>query len=135
MLGRRLSKQTWFITDKIREVDDYLRGAGERPRPREMHPEVCFWALNGGAPMAFSKKDGLGCAERLQVLERHWPGASALVKQARLAHPARRDLATDDIVDALAGAVSAAAPSHATLPPAPARDGKGLPMEMVYPTG
>lgn len=57
LTGRRLSRQTWNITPKIRQVDELLSGqASARLQIREVHPEVCFWALAGGHPMRHSKK-------------------------------------------------------------------------------
>ena len=46
----------------------------------------------------------------------------------------RKEVARDDAVDALAAAVTAAAPAAAlrTLPPQPHEDRTGLRMEMVY---
>lgn len=51
--GRRgLSRQSWAIAPKIREVNECLaERAGPLPRVREMHPELCFWALNGCEPL------------------------------------------------------------------------------------
>jgi predicted RNase H-like nuclease len=41
--GRGLSKQSWAIVPKIRQLDDYLRQrAAQGPVVREVHPEVCF---------------------------------------------------------------------------------------------
>jgi len=62
---RRLSKQTYSIIPKIREVDEYLIKHPEmQGRLSETHPEVCFWALSDNA-MKFSKKRRAGREERL----------------------------------------------------------------------
>lgn len=130
--GRGLSRQSWAIVPKIREVDSYLRAEPLRHRIREMHPEICFWALNGQNPMAFNKKTDAGYAERITLLERFLPAARNIVETALARYP-RKQLATDDIVDALAGATTAALPSTLkTLPEDPESDEAGLPMEMVY---
>lgn len=132
-VGKKLTQQTWAICPKIREVDNYLRKTETSLPLREMHPELCFWSLNDKRPMAFAKKDGLGCVERLRVLERYWAGAYDLVVEAREHYPAARMLATDDIIDALAGAVSGVlVESLSVLPEAPQFDECGLPMEMVF---
>lgn len=132
-LGKKLSKQSWAITDKIREVDEFMR---RKDRPfilREMHPELCFWSLNSGSPMTFAKKDGLGCIERIRVLERYFEQAHEFVVQARQANPSSKALATDDIIDALVGAVSGRwAAELSSLPAKPEHDAEGLPMEMVF---
>ena len=56
-LGRSLSEQAWRISPKIAEVDEFLRAnrlCGVRVR--EIHPEVCFWALAGGRGHAAQEK-------------------------------------------------------------------------------
>src|SRR5690606_36134624 len=65
--GKRLSQQAYRICGKIGEVDGLLRRRPELRRVmREMHPEVAFWALNGGQPTAHSKKRPAGRQERLR---------------------------------------------------------------------
>lgn len=133
--GRGLSLQAWHIVPKIRAIDTLLH---ERPALRgvlrEAHPELCFRMLNGGAVMQHSKKRQAGQRERLTVLARWLPAAPALFEQA-CADWTRRELARDDILDAVACAVAARAGSGAylTLPAEPPRDGQGLAMEIVYP--
>jgi len=41
-VGKKLSKQTWNIVPKIREVDEYMRSQDLQAKVREMHPEVAF---------------------------------------------------------------------------------------------
>ena len=43
-----ITRQTYHVMDKIAEVDTVLldRGVSATPPVREVHPEVCFWALN-----------------------------------------------------------------------------------------
>jgi predicted RNase H-like nuclease len=54
--GRKLSKQSWGILLKIRQVEELVAGdAGARARIRESHPEVCFLAL-AGYPMEYRYK-------------------------------------------------------------------------------
>lgn len=43
--GRRLSKQSFAISKKIKEVDNFIISTGFQGRFREMHPEVCFGHL------------------------------------------------------------------------------------------
>lgn len=56
--GRRgLSRQSWAITPKIREVNECLASRGAPlPVVREMHPELCFWALNECQPLHHNKR-------------------------------------------------------------------------------
>jgi predicted RNase H-like nuclease len=61
-------------------------------------------------------------------------GAEDLLADA-LRASARRDVAADDVIDAMVCAVTAAGvwdASLRTLPEFPERDGRGLAMEMVY---
>lgn len=132
--GAKLSIQTWNICTKIREIDSWLRNHPvERPTIRESHPELCFRALAGGMPMAYSKKRPQGFAERHALLESAYPHTAAIVDRA-LHRFKRKDLARDDILDALALAVSAgqSLKSIRTIPSDPPGDEKGLPMEIVY---
>ncbi len=136
--GRGLSIQAFSIVPKIREVDDLIRKRGPAAYPtiREIHPEVCFWALNGGQPMGHRKHDEAGHRERLEVLRALHPRVDDFYTEA-LNRFLRKEVARDDILDALAAALTAvpAECSGATLPTLPAeplRDVHGLPMEMVY---
>ena len=133
-LGVQLSIQTWNISDKILEVDRLMRpGKNARRRIRESHPELCFWALAGGHPMAYSKKTSQGFSERYSLLKNTYPHTSAIVRQS-LDQFLRKDLARDDILDAIVLAVSAWLSPKAmkTIPPIPPKDKMGLPMEIVY---
>ena len=134
-IGKMLSKQTFYILPKIREVDKLLRSDEKARRVvREVHPEVCFWAF-ADRPMKFSKikEKQKAYEERLAVLESVRPSArqeiEEILKQFR-----RKDIARADAVDARAAAITASARKRnlRTLPPRPPKDSKGLPMEMVY---
>ena len=47
-MGKSLSAQAHAICTKIAEVDQLLlMSPALRHRVREVHPEVCFWAING----------------------------------------------------------------------------------------
>ena len=132
--GRGLTPLTFAIMPKIQEVDSLLREREKaRASVREIHPEICFWALAGGSPMRDYKKTGAGFAERLALLERFRPSVAADFVQIR-AEFRCWDLADDDILDAMAAAITASADPGAlrTLPKHPATDSVGLPMEMVY---
>ena len=131
-LGVKLSRQTWGILPKIRELDGWLQSRPDR-RWRECHPELAFRGLNGGRVLACGKKTREGLEERLRLLERLWPHAGRLFEAARAGHPRAR-VADDDIVDALALAVAAwAGAGRLRCLPAEAEfDATGLPMEIVF---
>ena len=131
--GRGLSLQSWAIAGKIREVDELLGGKPFDGRVREVHPEVCFAAFAGGCPMKHSKKRTPGFAERMRVLRKFYPRTDEVVDYA-LDNWRRKQVARDDIVDALAAAVTAYL-GHSrlkTLPDGPELDARGRPMEIVF---
>ncbi|HKJ75685.1 MAG TPA: DUF429 domain-containing protein [Gammaproteobacteria bacterium] len=131
-LGRRLNRQTWNICPRIAEVDTFLRAHPEKIGIlREAHPELAFSALNRGRPMPHSKKTPEGLAERRAVLRTHLPAADAIFEEATACFR-RKDLARDDILDALVLAVAARGPLIA-VPEEPETDTFGLPMEIAYP--
>ena len=132
-IGKGLTRQTYAISPKIREVDSLLRGSAKARRTvREIHPEICFWALAGGSPMRHSKKTGHGFDERGALLERFHPSAAKCFGEIRTGYRCW-DLADDDILDAMAAAITASADRGAlrTLPELSVEDSCGLPMEMV----
>jgi len=132
--GRGLSKQSWGIVPKIREIDALLCDNRKlRGLLRECHPELCFRALNGKQAMQYNKKKREGQQERLAVLEHYFPECHALFEQA-CGEFLRREVARDDIIDAMVCAVTAkfGYGGYRTVPASPARDGQGLPMEIVY---
>ena len=131
-VGKKLSKQTWNIVPKIREVDDYMRSQDLQAKVREMHPEVAFWALNDRNSLHFGKKKQEGAEERLEILTRFLPFAEDCYKDALNTYK-RKDVAADDILDAMVGAVTAMHyPRIKTMPENPIKDEEGLAMEIVY---
>jgi predicted RNase H-like nuclease len=134
VLGRRLSEQTQGIRRKIAEVDELLLGEISRQlRLREVHPEICFWALAGGSAMQHGKTTMAGMRERLVVLTRYEVEAHALLERA-LSETRRSDVAADDIIDATVAFVTAEAPTNSlvSVKGEPSRDEQGLVMEMVH---
>lgn len=132
ILGKGLSKQTWAIAPKIREVDELLRSSTKaRGMLREVHPEVCFCGL-AGRPMQHSKKKREGYEERMAVLRRYYPEADSVIREASKPH-ARNELVLDDVVDAFVVSLCARQIGACkTLPQQPEIDATGLPMEIVY---
>jgi len=128
--GKGMSVQAWGIAPKVREADEALRGdPALRRLVREVHPELCFAAMDGGRPMAHSKKFAAGRAMRIELLRRSF---GAAVDEALASKP--RGCAVDDLLDAFACAWTAARIVSGTaevIPAQPPRDEHGLPMEMV----
>lgn len=133
-LGKKINRQTWNISKKIKEVDDFLiKNYDARRNIRETHPEICFWALAGGRAMQFPKKKKHGFDERLDVLKKVFSQTEAVVNTA-LKRYKRKEVAKDDILDSIAAGLVACSPvsSLTTVPERPYKDAKGLPMEIVF---
>jgi predicted RNase H-like nuclease len=133
--GRGLSKQTYGIVPKIREVDAFIQSKeydARRKRIREVHPEICFWGLNGCSEMNYKKKDALGKCERIQLLGPYIEGVDEIFDKTRSRYK-KKQVADDDIIDALVCAATALFNNClSTFPPVPERDSNGIPMEIVY---
>lgn len=133
--GKGLTLQAFYIAPKIAKVDAAIRcNSVVKPPVKEIHPELCFWALHDGKPMMHSKKKPKGRAERLAVLKNVEPQACEIYKQAK-GRFRRKDVALDDIIDALAAAVTALCGHDQlqTVPTCPQEDTVlKRPMEMVY---
>lgn len=134
LTGKKIGVQSWGIAPKIREVDRFMQTHPDaRLKLRESHPEVVLWAFNGSKAIAETKKSRAGFEARLQLLSHQFPKATAIVDSALSRFP-RTAVARDDILDALALAVTAYQKKGRlqTLPPSPPTDTVGLPMEIVY---
>lgn len=129
---RKVAKQTFNLFGKIREIDALMSPALQR-RVKEVHPEVAFWALNGGQPLGEPKKVKSrpyppGLALRLGLL------CGAGYPDDLLARlPKGVGAGADDLLDAAANSWSAARIATGTaqrFPAEPARDERGLDMEI-----
>ncbi|MDR9435871.1 MAG: DUF429 domain-containing protein, partial [Thiohalophilus sp.] len=104
---RKITRQTWNICPKIREVDTWLRQhPTAQSRVHESHPEIAFYALNKERPLETRKKSPEGRERRLALLTQAIGNARQLFEQAVDQHP-RTQLQTDDILDAMVLAVMA----------------------------
>jgi len=129
--GRGLSKQSFFILPKIREVDSLLRGDKRwQGKLREAHPEVAFKAVNC-AELRSKKKTASGFQERLNLLSVLDPTVPQLVDEI-LSQTKRSHVLPDDVLDAICLAVMPQAGRLRTLPKTPDIDSEGLPMEICY---
>jgi len=133
--GMGLSMQTWGIMKKIASVDSILiRDVSLQSRLRETHPEVCFWSLNNRQIMKHPKKPEQGLDERFGVLARLSQNANEFYNRIRNQHKVK-DVSSDDIVDAMAAALTASLSDRygiQTLPQTPEIDSHGLRMEIVF---
>jgi predicted RNase H-like nuclease len=133
--GGKVSQQSFAIYPKVSEVDR-LMNPKIQERVFEVHPEVCFWRINGGQALPTSKKSREGYEERRRLLNAtcgialpdswnwlsvmpHRPvGANRddLLDAAVAAHVARRKVKGDAKV----------------LPEFPEVDDRGIRMEMIF---
>jgi len=97
--GRGISRQTYNLLPRIREVDGTI-GPAQQAWVVEAHPELAF-ALLAGGPCAASKHTPAGRAERIALLATTCPGVAGVVA----APP--RGARPDDVLDALALTVTA----------------------------
>jgi predicted RNase H-like nuclease len=89
--------------------------------------------LNNYQSINFYKKKVDGLDERKRILKKYFSNTDALIQEARSKY-LKKAVATDDILDALVGAVSSRFyPNLLTLPELPELDDKELKMEIVYP--
>ncbi len=130
--GKGLSKQTYAILDRIRDVDASLRGSEAlRARVREVHPELCFCVWNGSEPMQHAKRTAEGARDRKALIAQVF-GSEAFGRVRAKQRPGM--VADDDILDAFAALWTAGRATRGEahiVPGVPSRDSYGLPMEMV----
>jgi predicted RNase H-like nuclease len=134
LAGKSISKQAWNIVPKIRDVDSFLiENETFREKVKEVAPEICFQALTG-FPMKFSKKNPDGFFERIEALISVCQLTDEIVRAA-ISKYRRKEVAKDDILDALAAAITAkmgCEDGFEYVPCEPETDGKGLKIQMVY---
>jgi predicted RNase H-like nuclease len=125
--GRGLSQQAFGIAAKIKQVDDAITPDCQQ-WAFEVHPEVCFWALNHHCPMKHNKKTREGAAERIAVLRPIFPEI-----ERHLANRPPR-VGADDLLDAAAAAWTALRlhQRQAECVCSPEVDEKGLEVTIYY---
>ena len=124
--GKAISKQTFAILPKIREIDALLQNRMElRAVVREVHPEVSFAELVG-KPMINRKSSIAGREERRKALTHVFPKLRMIEDAGR-----QQGLTVEDIMDATVACWSAsrlAAGIGRGLPETVSVDSTGLPM-------
>ncbi len=129
--GKRMSRQSYEIINKISDVDTVLSKDPQlQSRVREVHPEVCFYHLAGNHPLKYNKKKHEGHQERMELLQPFFG------KWLQEALNDRRKLSSqkDDVLDAFAVLWTAEriyAGTAVTIPTIPPKDSHDLAMEIV----
>ena len=133
LTGKGLSKQSFYLFPKIRELDDWLVNPERQGEWWECHPELAFAQLNGGIPLKASKKSEMGQAERLSLLA-DLPCVGAVLQRAGQNYK-RKDVLLDDCIDALVCLLTAERDQHQriVIPAARTKDERGLTMGIVAP--
>lgn len=128
--GKKISRQTFGILPRIRDVNILLR---ESPAllnsVYEVHPEVCFVHWNDYRSLQHPKTSGFGFVERLAMVQRIFGSSPEEVRAA----VRRSQVTDDDILDAFA-ALWTAQRIHdgraVRVDNTDERDNFGLPMQM-----
>ncbi|MGH9804738.1 MAG: DUF429 domain-containing protein [Candidatus Acidiferrales bacterium] len=125
--GKALSKQSDALRPKIREVDVVITQR-KQGWVREVHPEVCFWAMNNKQPMKHKKSSTQGREERLAILRKYFSAIDSHLAELR------GKCHSHDVIDAAAAAWTAVrlVNGEAKTVSDPELDRKGLRMEIVY---
>ena len=128
--GKKISKQTFGILPRIRNVDILVR---ESPTlinsVFEVHPEVSFVHWNHCRPLLHPKKSGFGFMERIKMVERVFGSSPHDVR----AEVPRKQVSDDDILDAFAALWTAQRIHDGTavsVSDVEEQDEFGLPMQM-----
>jgi predicted RNase H-like nuclease len=127
--GGGISAQAWGLSGKLREVDAAMTPELQS-RVYEVHPELCFWAMNGRAPMTYAKTTRPGAEHRRDALI--GAGKPEDFIDAALD---RTEARVDDVLDACA-ALWTARRIHAEkaerMPGSPVHDARGLDMAIWF---
>jgi predicted RNase H-like nuclease len=124
----RTTRQCFGLFPKLREVDE-LMSPGLQGRIREVHPEVCFFELNGGRAMLYGKRTARGVRDRIDVLM----NASVVSSPSTVEALKCGGVGMDDVLDALVACWTAERIHIGTafcIPQQPTIDSNGLRMEM-----
>lgn len=106
-LGKSLSIQSWNITNKIKEVDQFLTTNTQLNNiVRESHPELCFYYLNNMKPLLFSKRTVDGLNERMKILN-HYHHQSQELLEGFFQKNKKTGIKKDDIADSMVLCISA----------------------------
>ena len=133
MSGKGISKQAFYLFQKIRELDDWLLSEERNGQWFECHPEVAFARLNGATPLAESKKTDTGSTLRKKLLFELGDVESTI--QRALDTYRRKDVLADDVIDALVCLLTAERSPNKRLhiPTDAPVDARGLKMVIAAP--
>ncbi len=135
ILAKGISKQSYAIIPKIREIDEFLQANNKwKNRLLESHPEFCFAKLNDGLPILENKQTQQGAEIRIELLSEYYPESYEVVEHFKRIAPASLSLKIDDVIDALVLAVTGIMGLNngfISLPENPPKDSTGVIMQIV----
>ena len=136
IIGRGVTVQEWAIYSKIINLDCAITPLHQR-WCFEIHPEISFWAWNGGNAMQHKKSSPEGRRLRERLIDAFWPERRLEVfNQLQQNDDINGDhYSHDDINDAFAALWTARRILNnqaERLPPCPDVDSRGLRMEIWY---
>jgi predicted RNase H-like nuclease len=133
ILGKKLSKQTWNICGKIKEIDEFLiNNRKYKNTLKEAHPELNFYGWNYATPMHYNKKCKEGIEERSNVLNENLSKAKDIISYSNRIFK-RSEVNMDDILDALILALSATKKNEMkSIPNQREKDKRNLDMNIWY---
>jgi predicted RNase H-like nuclease len=134
-LGKGLTKQSFAIFNKIREIDDFLKLTPEYVNKiMESHPEICFAMLSPTKkPINEAKNTAEGKDIRINILRQHYDQTTDFIEYVGNHSELRKKEV--DCIDALCLAVTGMLGMENGfnfIPETPRRDSRGLLMQMVY---
>jgi len=95
--GKKLSKQSWFLFQKIKEAREIFCHTDKKIKLHEVHPELSFMAMNDMKVIELGKKTSDGFKSRYKLIKKFFPGFDFKKIRAKFN---RKDVADDDILDA-----------------------------------
>ena len=105
ILGKSISIQSYNISKKIKEVDQYIQSKTEDVLTYESHPEICFKYLNNSNVVQSKKSTPEGFQDRFLLLQEHYPKLKALYQIISTTYP-KSKVKPDDVLDAMVLCVS-----------------------------
>jgi len=124
-----VSQQAFAIFPKLKEVDALIQQKSQS-QVKEVHPELCFYEMNGENPLHVSKRKPEGKAIRKKLLAAHFPVDLDALIDIAASEPGVQE---DDVLDALAALWTAwriSSGEAIRIPSEPNKDDLGLSMEI-----
>lgn len=100
ILGKSISIQSYNISKKIKEVDQFLKSKPRGLEIYESHPEICFKYLNASEVIQTKKSTQEGFQQRFQLLQKHDSKFKKLYENISETFP-KSKVKPDDILDAM----------------------------------